>query len=87
MPQIDPFSNFHRGLESPANSHFAIAPQDGVDLPVKPRVLRVTVGGDLALRDASNNVVVYPVTAGETLPFSAQGVEATGTTATVVGWY
>jgi hypothetical protein len=87
MSQEDPFQYSHRGMESPASHHFTIAPQDGVDLPVRPRVLRVLTAGDLALRDASGSVITYPVQAGEVLPFSAIGVEATGTTATVVGWY
>lgn len=87
MPQTDPFANFRRGLESPATSHFAITPQDGADLPLRPRVLRVVAGGDLAIRDAAGTVIVYPVASGETLVFSAAGIEATGTTATVAGWY
>ncbi|KIC33907.1 spike base protein, RCAP_Rcc01079 family [Leisingera sp. ANG-M7] len=87
MPQTDPFASHRRGLESPAETQFAITPQDGTDLPVRPRVLRVVAGGDLAVRDAAGTVIVYPVTAGEILPFSAAGIEATGTTAAVAGWY
>lgn len=86
MPQIDPFAAQARGLTSPATQHFAIVPADGVDLPVRPRVLRVLASGDVALRDVGGVVVIYPVIAGETLQFSAVGVEATGTSATVVGW-
>ena len=82
----DKFANFHRGLTSPATEHFAITPQDGVDLPDRPRVLYVAAGGDIAVRDANDVVIIYPVTAGQVLQFSALGVEATGTTATVVGW-
>ncbi|UWQ81921.1 hypothetical protein K3725_22180 (plasmid) [Leisingera sp. S132] len=87
MPQTDPFASHRRGLESPAETHFAITPQDGTDLPVRPRVLRVLSGGDLAVRDAAGTVIVYPVASGETVAFSAAGIEATGTTATVAGWY
>ncbi|UWQ77598.1 hypothetical protein K3725_09705 [Leisingera sp. S132] len=87
MPQSDPFDGWMRGLESPATHHFSIAPQDGADLSPRPRVLRVLTAGDLALRDEGGTVIVYPVLAGETIGFSAVGVEATGTTATVVGWY
>lgn len=86
MPQTDPFSSQSRGLTSPATQHFAIAPADGVDLPTRPRVLRVLTSGDVALRDADDTVIIYPVVAGETLQFSAVGVEATGTTATLAGW-
>ncbi len=86
MPQNDPFKTHHRGLTSPATRHIVLTPQDGVDLPLRPRVLRVLSGGDLALRDADDTVITYAVVAGETLMFSATGIEASGTTATVVGW-
>lgn len=86
MPQTDPFADIRRSLESPATTHMAITPQDGVDLPVRPRVLRVLTAGDLALRDAGGTILIYPVSAGEILAFSAVGVEATGTSATAVGW-
>lgn len=86
MPQDDPFAGIGRGLESPGAKHFAIAPADGTDLPVRPRVLYVLSDGDLALRDSTDTVLIYPVVAGQLLPFSAVGVEATGTTATAVGW-
>lgn len=84
--QTDPFQNYARNLDSPATSHFTITPADGVDLPIRPRVLRVLTSGDLALRDAAGVVITYSVSAGETLMFSAVGVEDTGTTATVAGW-
>lgn len=87
MPQEDPFHAYNRGLESPATRHVTITPQDGVDLPVRPKVLRVLTAGDLALRDEANTVITYPVAAGEVILLSAVGVEATGTTATVAGWY
>lgn len=84
--ETDPFSSQIRGLTSPATEHFSIVPADGTDLPLRPRVLRVLTSGDVAIRDANGDVIIYPVAAGETLQFSAVGVEATGTTATVVGW-
>ncbi|WP_278922935.1 MULTISPECIES: spike base protein, RCAP_Rcc01079 family [Pseudophaeobacter] len=86
MPQTDPFATQARGLTSPATHHFTIAPADGTDLPTRPRVLRALTSGDVALRDAAGMVITYPVAAGETLQFSAVGVEATGTTAVLVGW-
>jgi hypothetical protein len=49
-------------------------------------VLRALTSGAVALRDVSGDVIAYPVAAGEILQFSAVGIEATGTTATVVGW-
>ena len=67
MPQIDPFAHYRRGLESPVTHHLAITPQNGVDLPVRPRVLRVLTSGDLVLRDEAGTVITYAVEAGETM--------------------
>ncbi|OIQ44146.1 MAG: hypothetical protein BM558_08965 [Roseobacter sp. MedPE-SW] len=86
MPPVDPFATQSRGLTSPATEHFAIVPTDGAELPTRPRVLRVLTSGDLTVRDDKDVVITYSVSAGETLQFSAVGIEATGTTATVVGW-
>lgn len=83
----DPFKTHQRGLESPALYHFAITPADGVDLPISPRVIKALSDGNVAIKDAKGVVLVYPVKAGEVLQISARGVEATGTTATTVGWY
>jgi hypothetical protein len=86
MPQNDTFSQFTRGLDSPGAQHFAIVPADGSDLPVRPRVLYIVASGDLVVRDCENTVLTYPVSAGQVLPFSAVGIEATGTNAVAVGW-
>lgn len=86
MPQINPYYGKYGSITAPAVQHFNIVPADGIDLPMRPRVLRILTSGDLAIRDAKDVVIVYPVVAGETLQFSAVGVEATGTSATVVGW-
>ena len=83
----DPYASHSRGLESHATHHFAIAPANGVNMAIRPRALRVLTSGNLALRDEAGTILIYAVTAGEVLPFSAVGVELTGTTATVAGWY
>lgn len=82
----DPFASHARGLESPASRHFAITPANGVDLATRPRVLKVLTAGTLCVRDGAGVIVSYPVVAGEILQISAVGVEASGTTASVVGW-
>lgn len=82
----DQYRTYARGLESPAQQHFLIVPADGVDLPDRPRMLRVLTGGDLSMRDINGVVVTMTVLACETIYFSPVGIEATGTTATVVGW-
>ncbi len=86
MPQYDPFASHQRSLTSPATRHFAITPADGVDLPLRPRVLRVLAAGTLVLRDSEDDILSYQVSAGDMVLFSPKGVEASGTTATVVGW-
>ena len=86
----DPFGQHQRGLDSPANRHRSITPSDTVDLAVsgeRPRVLYCTVAGNVALRDDLGTTITYALIAGQILPFSPQRVMATGTTATVVGWW
>ena len=83
----DTFSNVSTGMDAPARRHFAITPSDAADLAILPRALKVTVAGNVAVRDAGNVDIIYPVVAGEILPIRAVRVLATGTTATVVGWY
>lgn len=84
---MDPYASLLRGLESPATRHYPITPADGVDLAIRPRVIRALTEGNVAIRDANEVIIIYPVLAGDLIQFSAVGVEATGTTATVVGWY
>ena len=84
---LDPYASSARGLESPCLRHFAITPANGVNVAIRPRVLRVLTGGTLSLRDEAGTILAYTVSAGEIVPFSAVGIEATGTTATVAGWY
>nr|WP_245597395.1 hypothetical protein [Leisingera caerulea] len=65
MPQIDPFASHRRGMQSPATHHLSVTPQNAVDLPVRPRVLRVLTSGGLSLRDEAGTVITCAVTAGE----------------------
>ncbi len=77
MPQIDPFASHRRGLQSPVTHHPSVTPQNAVDLPVRPRVLRVLTSGGLSLRDEAGTVITCAVTVGETIGVSAVGVERT----------
>ncbi len=83
----NPFAHHQRGLESPASHHFAITPSDSSDLPVIPRVLYCASAGTVMLRDAVGTNLSYGLNAGQVLPISAVRVMATGTSATVYGWY
>lgn len=84
----DYFKSVSKTLDSPADRHFAVVPDDAADLAVVPRALRIGGAGDVVLRDATGAEVTYAVTAGEVLAFRPVRVLATGTTATdIVGWY
>ena len=82
----DSFQNFTKGLHSPADRHFAIAPSDTVDIVPRPRAIYCQTAGNLRLRDGAGTELTYAVSAGQTLPFRATRVMSTGTTATVFGW-
>lgn len=84
----DHFNTFPKTLESPADHHFAITPDDATDLAIMPRVIRIGGAGALVVRDRAGQDVTYTVTAGEVLLFRPVRILATGTTATdIVGWY
>lgn len=82
----DRFQGHAKGLESPADSHFAITPSDSLMISPRPRALYCQTAGTAALMDAAGTVVSYQVQAGQVLPFRASRVMATGTTATLIGW-
>ena len=74
-------------LEDPAEVHYAISPSDSVDLATRPRALYVNAEGTVAIQDKLGTDITYNVTAGQIIPFRGTRILATGTTATVVGWY
>lgn len=83
----DPFGAHSRGLESPAACHAAIIPSDGADLPVRPRVIYCETAGTAVLRDKAGSDLSYALAAGQILPLSPVRVLASGTTATLYGWW
>lgn len=82
----DPFQSYQPSMTAAADEHFAITPQDGVDLPVKPRAIVGLTAGNVKIRDRKGVSIIYPISAGQVYDFRGVGIEATGTTATVVGW-
>lgn len=71
----------------PGNYHFAITPNDAVNLTVVPRCLFIGVAGDVVIHDAAGTAATYKNWVGF-LPFRARRVLATGTTATnILGIY
>ncbi|MEJ6403688.1 spike base protein, RCAP_Rcc01079 family [Yoonia sp. 2307UL14-13] len=83
----DPFDTDYVDLTSPAVSHYAVAPSDSTDLPVRPRALYVNAAGAAALQDADGETVTYDLAAGTTLTLRPTRVLATGTTAQLIAWY
>lgn len=84
----DHFDDFTKTLESPADRHFPIVPDDGTDLAIMPRAVRVGGAGAVVMRDRSGQDITYVVAAGEVLVFRPLRILASGTTATdIVGWY
>lgn len=84
--QTDAYKDRAPALSDVAGVHFAIAPSNITDLAVRPRALYCTVAGNVVIRDQAGTDITYPVTVGQILPFRANRILATGTTATVVGW-
>lgn len=85
MPSDTPSNN--RGLEAPAIAHRAIVPDDAADLSAPPRVLYCNAAGTVVLRDQSGVELSYTLAQGQILPISPVRVLATGTTATLYGWF
>ncbi|MBN9335373.1 hypothetical protein [Devosia sp.] len=84
---MDPFASFASTPLTVGKHHFAVTPDDGADLPIRPRALYCAVDGNVVLTDEDGVDLTYPVVAGQVLEFSPIRVKATGTTATVIGWW
>lgn len=83
----DPFEYYPRDVDDPARYHAAITPSDTVDIPTTPRALYCNSNGTVTLRDKAGTSITYNVVAGQILPMNAFRVMATGTTASVIGWW
>ena len=83
----DPFDTDYVNLTSPAVAHYPIAPDDVVDLPVRPRAVFVNAGGTAVLQDNDGQSVSYELVAGMVLPIRPTRVLATGTTAQLIAWH
>lgn len=71
------------GNTDPARTAFAIVPSDSQEIAILPRALYVGTGGDLTLQlvDATQDVTLRNVAAGQIIDVRARYVRATGTTA------
>lgn len=80
----DPFSHLADQVSAPATRAVAVVPHDTAALGDIPKALFVGTGGTLTMRGPGGgaDVAWKNVPAGSILPFRAQYVRATGTTAT-----
>lgn len=79
----DPFSGVADAPYAPATRALAVTPDDAVPLAETPKGLFVGTGGTIAMRGLNGlaDQVWRNVPSGTVLPFRAQYVRATGTTA------
>jgi type 1 fimbria pilin len=80
---MDAFSSSADQVSAPATRALAVTPSDTVALVDIPKALYVGTAGDIVMRgvNASADTLWKAVPAGAILPFRAQYVRATGTTA------
>ena len=85
----DKFSNYHSGLESPAERAFAITGNDSTDLTVTPRAIYVGGAGNVKVTTIGGDTVTFSgALAGTIIPVRVTRVFSTGTTATnLLGLY
>ncbi|MGA1564322.1 MAG: spike base protein, RCAP_Rcc01079 family, partial [Pontimonas sp.] len=77
----DKFSNYHSGLESPAERAFAITGNDSTDLTVFPRAIYVGGAGNVKVITLGGDTVTFSgVLAGTVLPVRVKRVFSTDTT-------
>lgn len=79
----DPYKNLGMSLSSPAVKAWEVSPSDDVDLPATTRAIWVGVQGDIAVRMAGGDDVMFVGAAG-ILPIRVERVLASGTTAAAV---
>lgn len=79
----DSFANRADAVSDPATRAVAVVPSDSVPLPDIPKALYVGSGGNVTLRGAGGgtDTVWKNVASGTILPFRAQYVRASGTSA------
>lgn len=82
----DNFAHFADSPQAPATRAVAVSPHDGNALSDIPKALYVGGGGDLMLRGINDSAdqLWKAVPTGTILPFRAQYVRATGTSATQI---
>lgn len=83
---MDAFERYPVLGSDPAVRHYQIAPNNGADLPVRPRAIYCQAAGNIVIRDVDGIDLTYAMTAGQVLTMRGVRVLATGTTGTYYGW-
>lgn len=81
-----PFGN-ENGVTAPWRAHVEITPSNTTLADARIRTIYCAEGGDVAVQDSFDTVLVYAMAAGDILPCRPKRIMATGTTATVIGWW
>lgn len=84
----DPFASHASGWGSPATRHYVVDLDSPgpTELDPVPRWLYAMTDGNIEIVDANEVSAIYPVTAGQILPFRATAL-GSSTTADVAAWY
>jgi len=83
VPAADPYGSFGDTVSSPANRAVTVTPSDTAPLADIPKALYVGTGGTIVMRGKSDAAdrTWKNVPSGAFLPFRAEYIRATGTTA------
>lgn len=85
---IEPFNGYADSPMAPSENCFAIAPNDGAELPQSTKAIYVGGGGNVTLRSVRGeaDVTFLNVPSGAILDVRVRAIRLTGTTATnIVG--
>ena len=86
MSAIDEFKNNQEGLDSPANSAFAITPNDSSELTKVTRGVYVGVSGNGVFVMADGSEVTFTgLVGGQVYPFQIRQVKTATTATNLVG--
>lgn len=86
MAYPNPFQSIPSGLTGPCSDAIEITPDDTNDLSSVVRCLYIGAAGTIKIKTVAGNDVTFTVPSGTLLPWGAQRVYATGTTASgIVG--
>lgn len=84
----DPYEHTAASVTAPAETCFAIAPDDAAELPVATKAIFIGTGGDVTLRLVADeeDVAFRNLASGSILDVRVRAIRASGTTASdIVG--